>query len=114
LRQENRWVGVPTLDGLAAQVSPTPYLICPMLDARKGEVYTRLLSAMKGISVGAAFGLPGDPSEVLSEKSRRKRSSIGDGVKTYGVYLEKPFPLSPCFRPLPPSPSRINGGEIGA
>ena len=32
--------GVPTLDALAFQISPTPYLICPILDARKGEVYT--------------------------------------------------------------------------
>ena len=31
--------GVPTLDVLAFNISPTPYLICPVLDARKGEVY---------------------------------------------------------------------------
>jgi len=32
-------VGASTLDVLASQVSPTPYLICPIIDARKGEVY---------------------------------------------------------------------------
>ena len=32
--------GVSTLDVLASQISPTPYLICPILDARKREVYT--------------------------------------------------------------------------
>ena len=32
--------GVSTLDVLASQTSPTPFLICPILDARKGEVYT--------------------------------------------------------------------------
>src|SRR4030042_1696244 len=29
--------GVSTLDVLAYQISSTPYLICPILDARKGE-----------------------------------------------------------------------------
>ena len=33
-------VGVSTLEALARQCSQTPFLICPMLDARKGEVYT--------------------------------------------------------------------------
>ena len=32
--------GISTLDVLASQISPTPFLICPILDARKGEVYT--------------------------------------------------------------------------
>jgi len=32
-------VGISSLDALAMQVSPSPYLICPLLDARKGEVY---------------------------------------------------------------------------
>ena len=32
-------VGVSTLKALARQCGPTPYLICPLLDARKGEVY---------------------------------------------------------------------------
>lgn len=33
-------VGVSTLEALARQCSQTSLLICPMLDARKGEVYT--------------------------------------------------------------------------
>ena len=32
-------VGVSTLEALALQCGQTPYLICPLLDARKGEVY---------------------------------------------------------------------------
>ena len=32
-------VGVSSLDALALQASLSPYLICPLLDARRGEVY---------------------------------------------------------------------------
>jgi tRNA threonylcarbamoyladenosine biosynthesis protein TsaB len=32
-------VGVSSLEALAMQVSNWPYLICPLLDARRGEVY---------------------------------------------------------------------------
>ncbi|MBE9530714.1 MAG: tRNA (adenosine(37)-N6)-threonylcarbamoyltransferase complex dimerization subunit type 1 TsaB [Proteobacteria bacterium] len=33
-------VGVSSLDALAVQASFFPYLICPLIDARKGEVYS--------------------------------------------------------------------------
>ena len=32
-------VGVSSLDALAMQAAPSPYLICPLIDARRGEVY---------------------------------------------------------------------------
>jgi len=32
-------VGISSLEALAWQCAETPYLICPLLDARKGEVY---------------------------------------------------------------------------
>lgn len=35
-------VSVPTLEVLANNISPTDYLICPMMDARRGQVYTAL------------------------------------------------------------------------
>ena len=35
-------IGVPTLDGLAYNIQYTSHIICPMLDARRGEVYTSI------------------------------------------------------------------------
>lgn len=35
-------MGIPTLNAFAHNISCTPYLICPLLDARKGEVYTAI------------------------------------------------------------------------
>jgi tRNA threonylcarbamoyladenosine biosynthesis protein TsaB len=42
-------VGVSTLDALAFQFSLSPYLICPFLDARKGEVYFARYRSVNGI-----------------------------------------------------------------
>ncbi|MBW1979734.1 MAG: tRNA (adenosine(37)-N6)-threonylcarbamoyltransferase complex dimerization subunit type 1 TsaB [Deltaproteobacteria bacterium] len=35
-------VGIPTLDALAANTTPSTLPVCPVLDARKGEIYTAL------------------------------------------------------------------------
>lgn len=35
-------MGIPTLNAFAHNIFCTPHLICPLLDARKGEVYTAL------------------------------------------------------------------------
>lgn len=35
-------VGISSLQTLAQQIAPTSYLICPLIDARKGEVYTSM------------------------------------------------------------------------
>ena len=48
LATEKLVVGIPTLDALASNLPFTPYLICPILDARKGEVYTALYKDGEG------------------------------------------------------------------
>ncbi len=42
LAQEVPLVGIPTLDGLAHSGSLSSFPICPLLDARRGEVYAAL------------------------------------------------------------------------
>ncbi len=93
--------GVPTLDALASQVSPTPYLICPMIDARKGEVYTAFYQydgkdVLRQISAYQAIR-----PEDLAKKIERKTVFLGSGVKTYGEYLENAIPALASFAPNP-------------
>ena len=75
-------VGVPTLEALASVAAPRPGFICPVLDARKREVY------------GAAFRWTGAALEcvaevaVLTPERFAARLSlpctlIGDGVDAY-------------------------------
>ncbi len=41
--------GVSTLEALAENVSPLPGLICPVMDARRGELYAALFSSENGV-----------------------------------------------------------------
>ena len=89
--------GIPTLDALASNISPTPYLICPILDARKGEVYAAFYryeegSALKRISVYQAVS-----PENLVKKIGEKTIFLGNGVKTYGDYLRNTLPSWGAF-----------------
>ncbi len=80
--------GVPTLDALASNISPTPYLICPILDARKGEIYTAFYRYERRVHSQAAYRLirPSSPEDLV-KKIEEKTIFLGSGVKTYGDYL---------------------------
>jgi len=103
--------GVPTLDALASQVSPTPYLICPVLDARKGEIYAAFYRYGKGdilkrVSPYRAIG----PDELVKEIAE-KTIFIGDGVRTYGEFFRDALPAHAAF---PSSPLHLLQGSTVA
>jgi tRNA threonylcarbamoyladenosine biosynthesis protein TsaB len=92
-------VGVSTLEVLASQVSPTPYLICPIIDARKGEVYSafyryeefnhlKRLSEYQAMRPEVLFGMVKEPTIFL-----------GDGVKTYEEDLRNSLKSFALFSP---------------
>jgi tRNA threonylcarbamoyladenosine biosynthesis protein TsaB len=82
-------VGVPTLDALAANVSFVPHKICPILDARKGEIYTAFYRQGDG---GIPFRLTSymaiKPEQLLALISETT-VLIGDGLLSYGDYLKR-------------------------
>lgn len=91
--------GVSTLDVLASQVSPTPYLICPIIDARKGEVYSAFyryeeLDRLKRLSEFQAIR-PGVLSRMLNERT----IFLGDGVMAYGDDLRNWLKAFAIFSP---------------
>jgi tRNA threonylcarbamoyladenosine biosynthesis protein TsaB len=93
--------GIPTLDALASNISPTPHLICPILDARKGELYTAFYRYGEG-SVLRQFS----PYQALSPEDLVKRIEgetifLGSGVKTYGDYLRNALSTLAIFVPGP-------------
>jgi len=107
--------GISTLDVLASQISPTPFLICPILDARKGEVYTafyrydermvlRRLSAyratkpevlvkqflMSGISPSNHEDAPHPfPSPSRGEVGMTRNRGEGGGEKLFSMQMEE-------------------------
>jgi tRNA threonylcarbamoyladenosine biosynthesis protein TsaB len=79
--------GVPTLDALAANVSIAPWRICPILDARKGEVYTALYQGRGGFDVERVTPYLVVKPERLVALINERTVFLGDGLSRYGDYL---------------------------
>jgi tRNA threonylcarbamoyladenosine biosynthesis protein TsaB len=75
-------VGVSTLQALAWQCGQTPYLICPLLDARKGEVYaaTYHFNADQLVQKTSARALI---PEAIVEDIKSPCVFIGTGARLY-------------------------------
>jgi tRNA threonylcarbamoyladenosine biosynthesis protein TsaB len=93
--------GVPTLDALASNVSPTPYLICPILDARKGEVYTSFYRYNNEDTLARVSSYQAISPEALVKKIKEKTIFLGNGVLTYGDHLRNVLPTLAAFVPVP-------------
>jgi tRNA threonylcarbamoyladenosine biosynthesis protein TsaB len=93
-------VGVSTLDVLASQVSPTPYLICPIIDARKGEVYSAFYRYEESNHLKRLSEYQAIRPEVLFGTLRERTIFLGDGVKTYGDDLRNSLKSFALFSPV--------------
>lgn len=102
-------IGVPTLDAYAHTAGPRPGILCPVLDARKGEVYA------------AAFRWPGaDPECIVAATAMAPErlaalvptpcTLVGDGVDAYADLWQRAFGTSVELIPLsalPPSGAAV-------
>jgi len=81
-------VSVPTLEALACTVTFARQQICPVLDARKQEVYAALFRCERGELVrlmeDAAL-----PPEALCGKIHRPTIFLGDGLAVYGELFRR-------------------------
>jgi tRNA threonylcarbamoyladenosine biosynthesis protein TsaB len=91
--------GVPTLDVLANQISSTPYLICPILNARKGEVYTAFYRYEEGDRVERQSTYQVVKLEDFTRKIKERTIFVGNGVRTYGDDLRNALPSLSLFPP---------------
>ncbi len=103
--------GVSILDVLASQIAPTPHLICPILDARKSEVYTAFYRYEKGTFLRRQSDYQAIRPEDLVKKITEPTIFLGDGVKTYGDFLLNSLPSSAIF---PPAPLHVSHGSMVA
>lgn len=84
----NPVVGVSSLDALALQATPTPYLICPLIDARRGEVYFSQYRFNKGRlhkEVDDAVSTP----EKAVEQINKPCVFVGNGALTYHKTIQQ-------------------------
>lgn len=81
--------GVSTLEALALNVAGVEGLICPILDARKQEVYTCFYKSRDGVPVPVseprAVSLP-ELQNMLSAVNEQV-TLLGDGVPVYGAEI---------------------------
>jgi tRNA threonylcarbamoyladenosine biosynthesis protein TsaB len=100
LADEKPVVGVPTLDALASNLPFTPNVICPILDARKGEVYTALYKDGVGGQVEQLTPYQIlSPLDLLEKIPFQKTIFLGNGVEAYGELIEERLGVKALFAP---------------
>jgi len=81
-------VGISSLEALASQAGPAANLICPFMDARRGEIYTNLYRSKNGRMIQIEDERVIDPSEMIDQICETC-IFIGNGAKLYREIIEK-------------------------
>lgn len=125
LALEKPLVEVPTLEGLAYNLYSRTSLVCPIMDARRNQVYTGIYEFVEAPLQGeeVAAGEHGyelravmeqtamDVRELLAEleKLNRKVVFLGDGVAVYKNVIRKECPVPFSF-----APAHMNAQRAGS
>ena len=103
---------VPTLDAFARTLPFCPYCICPMLDARRNEVYTGLYKWEDGIMKKIISETAVNPGDFLKE-IKEKTIFLGEGAKIYEKLIKDFLHTDAVFAPADKmSPSASTVAEI--
>lgn len=80
-------VAVSTLEALAARLPYARHPVCPMLDARRGEVYTALYDTAQGLPRLLVAPRAVDPRLLIEERAAAPTIFTGDGATAYRELL---------------------------
>ena len=86
LATQKPFASVNTLDAYSETVQPGPYAICPVLDARKKEVYTALYNSENGLCVRETPDQAITPRE-LCDQIKKPTVFVGNGLVAYRELL---------------------------
>ena len=92
-------VGVSTLEAMAWTLPFCAYLVCPILDARKGEIYCSLFRH-EGDRLIRVMDEAALSPDVLISRIREQTVFIGDGLAVYGDLLKDRLNALALFPPL--------------
>ncbi|MFQ5521429.1 MAG: tRNA (adenosine(37)-N6)-threonylcarbamoyltransferase complex dimerization subunit type 1 TsaB [Candidatus Methylomirabilia bacterium] len=104
---------VPTLEALAWGLPFAREPVCPILDAKKGEVYTALFH-WEGDRLTRDWEDSAESPEALCHRLAGPVIFVGDGVFAYGALLQAKLGLRATFAPPSrrlPSPACV--GQVG-
>ena len=105
-------VPVPTLDAFARTLPFCPYIICPILDARKNQVYAAFYKWNGSVCNKIMSETAISPADLLNKLSE-PAVFMGDGVKSYGKLISDTLQDKAIFAPASRmSPAASTVGEI--
>ncbi len=99
-------VGVNTLDALAYTMGGTDELVCPVIDARRGEAYTAIYRGGERIGEYRAVLL----AELLEELKGQRAVFCGDAALKYAPDIRT---ASTLFRVAHPGMALQRAGSVG-
>jgi tRNA threonylcarbamoyladenosine biosynthesis protein TsaB len=104
---------VPTLRGLAWNIPYSAYPVCPMLDARKGEVYAALFR-YDGAVIGQEMPEAVISLAELAGRITGKTLFTGEAANVYRAEIQRIFGDLALFAPLSAMvPSAASVAELG-
>lgn len=103
--------GIPTFEALAANFVATDRLICPLFDARRGEVYTAVYRyADKLVEVMASQAISLEQLIMELKGLNRPVLFCGDGVDSFEALLLEQLPE--LAQIAPPEARQVRGGTV--
>lgn len=93
-------VSVPSLDGLAYNVNSSSHVICPLLDARRGEVYGALYRAAGDAHLERLTPYTVTRPDKLIRGISGQVVFLGDGAALYKDLLRQELKENALFAPL--------------
>lgn len=104
-------IGIPTVEGLAMNLFETDALICPMMDARRNQVYTGIYKFQNGSLQVVKDQTPLGIEEVIEALNLigQKVIFLGDGVPVYKDVIENNIAVPFSF-----APAHMNKQRAGA
>lgn len=102
-------LAVPTVDAMAYQLPLCAHRICPIMDARRRQVYTGIYTFQDEFKIllpAAAMGIEELTSRLMEEPG--KVVFLGDGVPVFRTYLEETMGEAAVFAPAPTARQRAS------
>ncbi len=93
-------LGIPTLDALATNITAcSDLLICPVIDARKEQIYTAIYTYRKNELTKITSYMAIKPLEFIQTLSGKNESIcfLGDGLIRYNEIFDSFFQKTRCF-----------------
>ena len=110
-------IHVPTVDGLAYNMWGYAGLVCPIMDARRGQVYTGIYRFRDGEHLTVVEDQMAVSIEELGEKLKAYKEEVtflGDGVPVFREVLETQIMKGEKIRFAPANMNRQRAASVGA